>query len=299
MKSKLPLICLYAVIITLLYVMEKFEDLEIEVRRPTPRDIKQPAAKIERHTEPASVSGTPLEDPSPVDPIFTRVPGGLRRDSAGTAFSIRKFGWFMTARHVVDDCDRVGIVNDDRRIVTVSDVILSASADIALLKSTYSPVPLPVEQVKLRYGQSGFSYGYPHAKWAQVHSLLLGRARFPRADGGGLPEPMLVWSTSNIPASGLGGMSGGPMLDAMGIVVGVHSSSWPRRGRLYTVAPISMNALLTDNNLTEDQLPGLGYELEGLNENRYVRVGERLRVRGRVALVLCDVTEHDAIKGWR
>jgi S1-C subfamily serine protease len=296
MKITLLLLCIYAFVGVAVIMDERLREEKMVTRRPVPVRAVIPPAK------PAPPAGTLLGGPSPEDPEVRFRSGGPRRDSFGTAFPVRKYGWFMTARHVVDDCDRVGIVTERGRIVTVSRLVLSPRADLALMQSRFFPVPLPVERPILRYGQSGFAYGFPGGKWGRVHGLLLGRARIRQGGRDSSFQEALVWSEKAVhPPSidSLGGMSGGPMLDASGTVIGVHKGGSRRRGRLITVAPINLNAMLANNRLSTEELPGVGFELEGLDEKRATDIGDRLRARGRVALVLCDVSESDGIKGWR
>jgi len=295
-KDTLLLLCIYALVGAAVIVEEKLGKPTMAARRPIPvRAVTPP-------TKPAPPPGMPLRDPSPKDPTVRFRPPGPRADALGTAFPVRKYGWFMTARHVVSGCDRVGIVTERGRIVTVSKRVLSSRADLALLQSRYSPVPLPVERPSLRYGQSGFIYGFPGGKWGRAHGSLLGRARVRQSGRNGTFAEGLVWSKKDVNPSSigsLGGMSGGPILDVSGTVIGVHSGESRRRGRLYTVAPLELNAMLAENHLSGKDLPGLGFDLKDLNENRATGVGDRLRARGRVALVLCDVEESDGIKGWK
>lgn len=325
MRTAFALLCICLGVGLLVLITQELGDLSVAaVRRPVPiplpeRGVGPPPSAHEQPvtpppiarrppvtpapavrdapSEPAPPSGTPLDAPSPDDPIIVIRPPGPKRDSTGTAFPVRKSGWFLTARHVVNGCDRVGIVTGKRRVTIVSRIALSARADLALMRTRYFPLPLAFERPDLHYGQSGFGYGFPKGKWGQVHGLLLGRARSQRSDRTGPLEETLVWSVSNMPEPGLGGMSGGPMLGASGTVIGVHSSSSIRRGRLNTVAPISISLLLAKHALEEDDSPAPALDLSGLDTGRYVKVGEQLRTRGRVVRVLCDVAEDDGTAG--
>ena len=62
--------------------------------------------------------------------------------SVGTAFAISDTGRWMTARHVVDSCDDIGIKIGKRRILPVK-AIVSKDADLAVLTSDWTRPPLP------------------------------------------------------------------------------------------------------------------------------------------------------------
>ena len=76
---------------------------QLNVRRPPPERlaaVPQPRAE--------GRIGARLEKRSRFDPAFT-VDVGEKGNSTGTAFSIRDEGVWLTARHVVDGCDRIGL----------------------------------------------------------------------------------------------------------------------------------------------------------------------------------------------
>ena len=77
----------------------------------------------------------------------------------------------------------------------------------------------------------------------------------------------------------------------------MNSSASERRGRLATVAPRDMEALLAENGI--ERSDARSRPVPGLDAKRYARAGERLRRAGRVVHVLCDVREDDTIRGWR
>ena len=87
------------------------------------------------------------------------------------------------------------------------------------------------------------------------------------------------------------GISGGPMLDMAGTVIGTQVGSLPRRGRIVTSAPANVNAMMKANRLEEESTGASNSGIEDLDAEHYARAGEKLRAQGRVVLVFCDVKE--------
>ena len=82
-----------------------------------------------------------------------------------------------------------------------------------------------------------------------------------------------------------GGISGGPMFDATGAVRGVIVAESPRRGRIYTTAPQSVEAFLTKRGVPLESGPADKFELSG-----YGAPSDNARRRLQVVKVTCEVT---------
>jgi len=95
-------------------------------------------------------------------------------------------------------------------------------------------------------------------------------------------EAILAWSeigrTKGLFGS-LGGLSGAPVMDKDGEVIGVVSAESPRRGRIYTVAPENLQDLLKDRSAEPDTLSLDTYGIQA----------DRLRRDRRIAQVICIV----------
>lgn len=260
------------------------------VRRPLPESGFQSP----RRPVPSAREGTPLDPPSPTDPPLQVAASGPPRDSAGTAFAVDSRGRWMTARHVVEDCDRVAIVVGPREARLVEQTTLHPRADLALLALPYLRPPLAAGKPALRAGQDGFSFGFPATRWGQVHSLLIGRARQRMQGRYRRVEPVLVWSVSSRQPQHLrdyGGISGGPILDRSGTVIGVHTTGQRRRGRLMTVAPVNVMGMLSRNGIRGRKAVAAPLDSRDLTDKRYARFGQALRVRNIVAQIVCDILE--------
>ena len=230
--------------------------------------------------------------PSTEDPNI-QVVSSPPQDSAGTAFAIDRRGYWLTARHVVDGCKWVGIRVPPYGMKLVQRAEVHTGSDLALLYSTYAKPGLPVQYPKIHRGQDGFGFGFPDSRWIGVHMLLLGRA-WQRTKGRyGFVEPVLVWSVHSYrPKRRLpsyGGMSGGPMLDDEGLVIGVLSSGSRRRGRLNTVAPATLTVMLEESGMRVGPREMAMLDSSLLTKAKYPKFGDLLRKRGAVSQIVCDV----------
>jgi serine protease Do len=213
----------------------------------------------------------------------------------GTAFAIDTNGWWVTAKHVVTDCKRVGIIvgrrpGSDRPAATeVRDIRESPSADIALLKTDSAPaaLALALDEADLRYGQVAYHIGFPQGRQGEAMSVLMERQILVAQGRYSSQEPVLAWAersrTQGLRGS-LSGISGGPALDARGRVIGVTIAEASRRGRIYTSAPSSLRKLLETER---EAVKPNGEPVRRMNERNYGLVADSMRRDLAVAQVVC------------
>ena len=191
--------------------------------------------------------GPMLPDPSIFDEqvlVMVNEP----QDGVGSAFAINRRGDWLTARHVVEGCREVSLLVAPGRYVPVASVQIDPNSDLALLSTGRSPraVELALDG-DLRIGDTGFHVGYPGGRPGEVASRLLARSRLVTRGERNGQEPVLAWAeigrTRGLNGA-LGGMSGGPVFDQQGRVRGVVVAESPRRGRIYTAAPRSIDTFL-------------------------------------------------------
>lgn len=166
------------------------------------------------------------------------------RDSQGTVFAIPGDARWMTAQHVTQYCDRIGIIDGARRAIAVDRVVESRSSDAALIEGGLdNELTLAIASREPQPGEPGVHMGFPQGQPAIVLSELIGQATVRRGTRG---EPTLAWAeVERIPEFDLplSGISGGPTLDLDGRVVGVNSAGSERRGRVLTTRPDALTAL--------------------------------------------------------
>ncbi len=200
----------------------------------------------------------------------------------GTAFAIDNKGSWLTARHVVDGCDQVALNLGQTRAMKV-DSDVSRSNDTATLTSKWKRDPLPTDLYSTRQvGEYGFFFGFPQGKPGEAAGTLLGRHKMITRGRYNTEEPILAWTeigrSSNLKGS-LGGLSGGPVFDQDGEVIGVVAAESPRRGRVYTVAPRNLQNLVPESTGTPRPIAVESYGVEA----------DRYRRARRIAQVVCLV----------
>lgn len=234
----------------------------------------------------AEDDGALLGPVTPFDPSVTvMAPDIPFQPSAGTAFSIARSGRWVTARHVVEGCPRPAIVVAPDRAVA-ADVRLASRADIALLLTDGGPPAVPVVVgPTLRQGQRGFHPGFPQGRPGEVASRLLGRETLQVRGRNAHDEPVLAWAEVGR-TKGLGGtlagLSGGPVLDRQGRVVGVTIAESPRRGRIYTTAPDTFGPAIRGVQSPDEPVNG-----RRIDTDNYGKVANDLRRDLQVAQVVC------------
>jgi S1-C subfamily serine protease len=252
--------------------------------------IRRPAANppVQRRRKPQA-TGQVLAKPSSRDPLFT-IETGEKSNSTGTAFAIRGDGVWLTARHVVDGCDKVGLVMAPRRALRVSRVLPHPRADMAVLWTRRSVPSLSISNDPLRLRQDGFHFGFPQAKPGQVTSSLLGRRNMRTTGRYRHTEPVVAWAERRrVPSTEtLGGISGGPALNANGEIVGVTVASSKRRGRVFTTAPLSLERMLDLADVLPAGIPSAGLNT-GPSDGNFTDYGTALRQQLTVAQVICRV----------
>lgn len=238
-------------------------------------------------TPPLSAADGDLLGPvTPFDPAVTiDAPDGPFQPSAGTAFSIAETGRWVTARHVVEGCSKPALIIGGGRAVAAS-VRLAVKADIAVLITEGGAPGLPVQaDTPLHAGARVFHPGFPQGRPGEVSSLLLGRETLHVRGRGKRAEPVLAWAevgrTLGLEGT-LAGLSGAPVMDRDGRVLGVTIAESPRRGRIYTTSPETFGPAIR-GVANPDAQPFA----EPLTTANYGQVADGLRRDLRVAQVVC------------
>lgn len=231
-------------------------------------------------------AGAFLPPPSNVDPqVLVEV--GPVASGMGSAFAITSDGWWLTARHVVDGCQKVGLIVSRGAAAPVRDVKRALFADLALLRTDIAPAALAIDTSERHFqiGQRAYHVGFPQGRGGEAYSRLIGRETLVASGRYDVQEPVLAWAelgrTSRMRGS-LAGMSGGPALAANGQVIGVTVAESVRRGRIYTAAPSSILRLLR-----VEQVKAEGAPAPRMAPDNYGQEADDLRRSLAVAQVVC------------
>lgn len=230
-------------------------------------------------------AGVPLSAYLPFDPArILKVPHKMEPHS-GTAFSVSDAGVWLTAGHVLEGCRQAAVVVAEGRGVQATFTIHQAS-DIAVLRTQGGAPPLPVADQPLRSGERGFHPGYPLGEAGEVASRLLGPDRMAAESRRDPGVKVMAWTevgrTDGLKGM-LDGLSGAPVLDDAGRVVGLTLAESPRRGRIYTTAPGAIEAALKAARVR----PSPFAQGQPVSVENYGRVADSLRRDLRVAKVVC------------
>lgn len=253
------------------------------------KDRNSVAAYLEETASSPAPAGNLLPDANPFDEeVLVQV--GDAEDGIGTAFAINKSGQWITARHVIDGCQRVRLAVGDGRLVRVDEVRTSENSDLALLITDRAPAALELDLHRvLRIGESGYHVGFPQGRSGEARSVLVTRSKLVTRGRYVMEEGVLAWDekqrSPGIDGT-LSGMSGGPVFDANGTVIGVTVAESPRRGRIYTAGPDSISRFLDAQGVIAP-----GDEARPLAATSYTREADRLRDERAVVKVLCRVSD--------
>jgi S1-C subfamily serine protease len=210
----------------------------------------------------------------------------------GTAFSVSSRGVWLTARHAVEGCRKVALmVNPGSGVV--ADVHLSGRGDVAVLTTLGGPPGLPLAlNGPLHVGERGYHPGFPLGQPGEVTSRLIGRqtlvVRWPKRLRGSHAEQVVAWAEAGRTeglAGDLSGLSGAPVLDHKGYVVGLTLAEAPRRARLYSATPENIARSLRVLRLTPQQNEQSAPQ--ALTTENYGRSADTLRRDLQVAPVRC------------
>lgn len=268
---------LYVALIAAIFIAAQFRTPP-EPRLPAASDPARPVAPPAERD-----GGRPLPAPSFFDPNVLVEVDGRSGPSTGSAFAVGPGVW-MTAEHVVAGCTRIGLVQNNGRVIP-GRAVLTGAADAALIESTATAPAFPVltDAETLRLGQSGYHIGFPQSRPGEVSSRLLGRQVLTTRGAVRRREAILAWvETARTPGlrGSLGGLSGGPALLGDGTVVGVTIAESPRRGRIFTTAPVSTKALVARGSSP-------GGTAAPIEPSTFSGVASQLRQNFRVAQVVC------------
>ncbi len=287
------LVVLALVAVGLLGQLGKFD-------RETPRYEPQRPQELPRRPRPDAPKPDaerpdglrPMPAPGKGDPTVDIAVPAEARSATGTAFSLDGRGVWMTARHVADGCSRIFVLTGPRAGYLARSVYIHRTGDVAILRTDRGAPHIAFTHEEPRLNQTAYHYGYPKGEPGAVISTLIGRATMRARGRYNTAEPVLVWVEKERVPDGdehLGGISGGPVFDTTGHVIGTTVAGSTRRGRVFTSDMSSIRAALERANVTpasEDAAT-----VPHPNARNWVEIGSELRRRLTVAKVVCLVDQ--------
>ena len=193
---------------------------------------------------------------------------GVEDVHTGTGFFVSSTGHIITSNHVIAGAKEIGIFVDTERYFPAKLIRADTANDLALLKIEYASESLSlIRSAKLEKGAEVFTLGYPQigiqgqeqkATFGRINALsgIQGDFRFIQVD---------------VPVQP--GNSGGPLIDSLGRVVGVITSTLDVFTTLKTSGSLPQNvnyaikadyvAPLIDSVLQENQTVQAERESQG------------------------------------
>ena len=206
--------------------------------------------------------------------------------SVGTAFAVDQAGTYVSARHVIEGCNSISLIRGGRA-VPVQLLAKANNRDFAILQSTgIQPTPFELSLDPPRRGEDGFMMGFPQGSPADVRATVIGDTVMRSRGRYSARERVVAWvERERRPgfSGSLGGISGGPVLDAEGRIIGTVVAGAPRRGRVYTTAPrvFAEAGLAPQENIPRSD--------EGITTANFDEKADSYRSSLRIAQVYCSV----------
>ncbi len=264
-----------------------------EFKRETPRYEPGRPREAPRRPVPDAPKANglkPLAPPSSADPTVEVSISPEAKSSIGTGFSLDSRGLWMTARHVADGCSRIFVLTGPQVGHLVRSVYIHPAADVAILRTDRGAPYVAFSREEPRVNQTGYHFGFPKGVPGAVQSTLIGRATMRARGRYSTNEPVLVWAErERVPDSDehLGGISGGPVFDNTGHVIGTTVAGSARRGRVFTADLSSLREAMRRANVSP--AAEAAAQTPRLSAANWVQEGAALRGKLTVAKIVCLV----------
>lgn len=244
--------------------------------------------------------------------VIRDAPTRKKSITTGTAFAVDNAGTWVTARHIIDGCKEIYLALDQTKldqkksypfildskgknrtyVVKAALTFVDNKTDLAILTTSIkhnAPLPLaiPSPRAEPSYKQA-VAVGYPASKPGEILSSFLGAnigiLHFGKTI---VKQTILSWSIAdrNPFSISLSGISGGPILNTKGEVIGVIIGQNIRRGRIYTSTPHALAHTLASNKLALQQTRPT--TTVSFNKNNYSNYANNLRQQDSVVQVYC------------
>lgn len=209
-----------------------------------------------------------------------------RGSGSGTAFAVGPGAW-LTARHVIDGCDDLGVIIGPKKAMRATDVIHHPHADVSLMRTRRAPQAFAFGS-QPRDGDEAYMVGFPKGQPGGVHGRKIGTTTLQEKGRYKTRELADVWSErSRVPDrfDSLGGLSGGPVFSDDGRFVGVVLAEERRRGRVITAQTSTVHTVFQRADVT----PETKNTAARLTPNGYPAIARDLLTSLRVGKVICRV----------
>ena len=160
---------------------------------------------------------------------------GQTQGSRGSGFFIDPEGYILTAQHVIDKAKEIEIRTADGQRLTARLVVADSQLDLALLKiqsEREAPVLSLGDSDRVQVGDLAVVFSYPFGRESSMSLGIISRAGRTYPDSAG-------YDFIQTDAGAYPGVSGGPLLNSQGHVVGMITMA-SERGNLGFATPINL-----------------------------------------------------------
>lgn len=160
---------------------------------------------------------------------------GQSQGSRGSGFFIDAEGYILTAQHVIDKAKDLEVRTADGQRLAARVVVADSQLDLALLKvqsERDAPVLALGDSERIQVGDLAVVFSYPYGRESSMSLGIISRAGRTYADSAG-------FDYIQTDAGAYPGVSGGPLLNSQGHVIGMITMA-SERGNLGFAMPINL-----------------------------------------------------------
>ncbi len=160
---------------------------------------------------------------------------GQSQGSRGSGFFIDAEGYILTAQHVIDKAKDLEVRTADGQRLAARVVVADSQLDLALLKvqsEREAPVLALGDSERIQVGDLAVVFSYPYGRESSMSLGIISRAGRTYADSAG-------FDYIQTDAGAYPGVSGGPLLNSQGHVIGMITMA-SERGNLGFAMPINL-----------------------------------------------------------
>ncbi len=239
--------------VVVITVTPKAQALKLEGDERNPLDILPP--ELRRYFERRRRSEEPQDE----------------RHGQGSGVIIRKDGYILTNRHVVDEAEKIDVRLKDGRVFKAEVRGVDPQSDIAVIKIDADDLPVAklADSAKTRVGEFAIAIGAPfELDYSVTFGHVSAKSRKVLSDRIMLDQDFIQTDASINP-----GNSGGPLVNIDGEVIGINSMIRGMQTGIGFAVPINLakevaEKLIIDGKFTRGWL---GVYIETLRENQELK----------------------------
>jgi serine protease Do len=192
-----------------------------------------------------------------------------RQTGQGSGIIIRKDGYILTNRHVVEDAEKIEVRLKDGRSFKATVRGVDAPSDVAVIKIDAKDLPVAklADSSKTRVGEFAIAIGAPYALEYSVtfgHVSAKNRSNIMDASPSGMTDQSFIQTDANINP----GNSGGPLVNIDGEVIGINTLIRGLHTGIGFAIPINLAREVADQIIDSGKFARswLGIQIETLSD---------------------------------